>query len=105
MFLAVLSKFMEKRKICAITGSRAEYGLLYWILRGILDTAGLELQLVVTGMHLSPEFGLTYRQIEEDGRRRRGASPPRSSSLRSRPGGRRPARRSPDAPRRWSGAP
>lgn len=56
-----------KRKICVVTGSRAEYGLLYWVLRGIEETDDLELQLVVTCMHLSPEFGLTYRQIEKDG--------------------------------------
>ena len=56
-----------KRKICVVTGSRAEYGLLYWIIRDIQDAKSLELQLVVTGMHLSPEFGSTYRQIENDG--------------------------------------
>ena len=56
-----------KRRICVITGSRAEYGLLYWVMRGIREADNLELQLVVTGMHLSPEFGLTYEQIEEDG--------------------------------------
>jgi GDP/UDP-N,N'-diacetylbacillosamine 2-epimerase (hydrolysing) len=55
------------RKICVITGTRAEYGLLYWTLRGIVSSAQLELQLCVTGMHLSPEFGLTYKKIEEDG--------------------------------------
>jgi UDP-N-acetylglucosamine 2-epimerase (non-hydrolysing)/GDP/UDP-N,N'-diacetylbacillosamine 2-epimerase (hydrolysing) len=56
-----------RRKICVITGSRAEYGLLYWLLREIQDDADLELQLVATGMHLSPEFGLTYKIIEQDG--------------------------------------
>ena len=56
-----------RRTICVVTGSRAEYGLLYWVLRGIEKVEDLELQLVVTGMHLSPEFGLTYRQIEADG--------------------------------------
>ncbi|MCP4400091.1 MAG: UDP-N-acetylglucosamine 2-epimerase (hydrolyzing) [bacterium] len=55
------------RKIAVITGSRAEYGLLYWILRGIHDTPELELQLLVTGMHLSPEFDLTVREIEAAG--------------------------------------
>jgi GDP/UDP-N,N'-diacetylbacillosamine 2-epimerase (hydrolysing) len=55
------------RKICVVTGSRAEYGQLRWLIQGIRDTAGLELQLLVTGMHLSPEFGLTYREIEADG--------------------------------------
>jgi GDP/UDP-N,N'-diacetylbacillosamine 2-epimerase (hydrolysing) len=55
------------RKICVVTGSRAEYGLLYWVLREIESAGDLELQLVVTGMHLSPEFGLTYQQAEADG--------------------------------------
>jgi UDP-hydrolysing UDP-N-acetyl-D-glucosamine 2-epimerase len=58
---------MRKRKIAVITGSRAEYGLLYWTMREIQDDPELELQVVVTGMHLSPEFGNTYRFIEEDG--------------------------------------
>ncbi|MEO1943967.1 MAG: UDP-N-acetylglucosamine 2-epimerase (hydrolyzing), partial [Candidatus Thioglobus sp.] len=49
-----------KRKICVVTGTRAEYGLLQPIMQAIKDDQGLELQLVVTGMHLSPEFGLTY---------------------------------------------
>jgi UDP-hydrolysing UDP-N-acetyl-D-glucosamine 2-epimerase len=56
-----------KRKICVVTGTRAEYGLLYWLMKEIKDDPDLELQLVATGMHLSPEFGLTYRKIEEDG--------------------------------------
>jgi GDP/UDP-N,N'-diacetylbacillosamine 2-epimerase (hydrolysing) len=55
------------RKICVVTGTRAEYGLLRWVMEGIRDTPGLELQVVATGMHLSPEFGLTYREIEKDG--------------------------------------
>lgn len=55
------------RRICIVTGTRAEYGLLYWLLREIEADPDLHLQLVVTGMHLSPEFGLTYRMIEADG--------------------------------------
>ena len=58
---------MARRKICVVTGSRAEYGLLYWVLRGIEAAPDLELQIAATGMHLSPEFGLTYRVIEQDG--------------------------------------
>jgi len=58
---------MTKRKICVVTGSRAEYGLLYPILKKIQACKGLSLQLVVTTMHLSSEFGLTYKKIEEDG--------------------------------------
>ena len=56
-----------RRKVCIITGTRSEYGLLYWLIKEIQEDPDLELQLIVTGMHLSPEFGLTYRQIEEDG--------------------------------------
>jgi UDP-hydrolysing UDP-N-acetyl-D-glucosamine 2-epimerase len=56
-----------KRKICVVSGSRAEYGLLYWVMKGILEDPELQLQIVATGMHLSPEFGSTYRVIEDDG--------------------------------------
>ena len=56
-----------KRKICIVTGTRAEYGLFYWLMKEIQEDADLELQLIATGMHLSPEFGLTYKEIEEDG--------------------------------------
>ena len=55
------------RKVCVVTGTRAEYGLLRWVMDGIRDSELLELQLVVTGAHLSPEFGLTYLDIEADG--------------------------------------
>jgi GDP/UDP-N,N'-diacetylbacillosamine 2-epimerase (hydrolysing) len=55
------------RKICVVTGSRAEYGLLRWVMDGVRRTPALTLQVLVTGMHLSPEFGLTYREIEADG--------------------------------------
>lgn len=55
------------RKICVVTGTRAEYGLLYWLMKEIQGDPDLQLQLVATGMHLSPEFGLTYRSIEADG--------------------------------------
>ena len=58
---------MAKRKICIVTGTRAEYGLLYWLMKEIQGDLGLELQIIATGMHLSPEFGLTYKKIEEDG--------------------------------------
>ncbi len=55
------------RKICIVTGSRAEYGLLRELIRAVQQADGLQLQLLATGMHLSPEFGLTYREIEDDG--------------------------------------
>ncbi len=55
------------KKVGIITGTRAEYGLLKPLINKIIKDDALELQLYVTGMHLSPEFGLTYKQIEEDG--------------------------------------
>lgn len=55
------------RKICVVTGTRADYGLLYWLMREIQQDGELQLQLIVTGMHLSPEFGLTAAVIEQDG--------------------------------------
>lgn len=56
-----------KRKICVVTGTRAEYGLLYWLVKEIQKDQDFELQIIATGMHLSPEFGNTYRSIEADG--------------------------------------
>lgn len=55
------------RKICVVTGSRAEYGLLKGLMSAIQADGALQLQVVVTNMHLSPEFGLTYKEIERDG--------------------------------------
>jgi GDP/UDP-N,N'-diacetylbacillosamine 2-epimerase (hydrolysing) len=55
------------RKICVITGSRAEYGLLRPLMQGVRDDAALQLQILVTGTHLSSQFGMTYREIEQDG--------------------------------------
>ena len=55
------------RRICVVTGSRADYGLLYWLIKGIQNDTELKLQVIATGMHLSPEFGLTYKFIEADG--------------------------------------
>ena len=57
---------MSKRKICIVTGSRAEYGLLYWVIKEVEADQDLELQLIATGSHLSSEFGLTYKEIEKD---------------------------------------
>lgn len=56
-----------KRRVCVVTGSRAEYGLLRWVMQGIREAPELDLQTVVTGMHLAPEFGDTWREIELDG--------------------------------------
>lgn len=55
------------KKVCVLTGTRAEYGLLKPLIKKINNDAELQLQLVVTGMHLSSEFGLTYKEIERDG--------------------------------------
>ena len=54
-------------KVCIITAARSEYGLLKWIIDGVYHDSELELQLVVTGAHLSEEQGLTFRFIKEDG--------------------------------------
>ncbi len=58
---------MTKRKVCVVTGTRAEYGLLYPVLKEIQGRKELSLQLIATTAHLSNEFGLTYKQIEKDG--------------------------------------
>ena len=55
------------RKICFVTGSRAEYGLLSGLMNAVKNDPELQLQIIATNMHLSPEFGLTYREIEKDG--------------------------------------
>jgi UDP-N-acetylglucosamine 2-epimerase (non-hydrolysing)/GDP/UDP-N,N'-diacetylbacillosamine 2-epimerase (hydrolysing) len=55
------------KSVCVVTGSRAEYGLLHWLLRDLREDPAFNLQLVVTGMHLAPEFGNTVCEIEKDG--------------------------------------
>ena len=55
------------RKICVVTGSRADYGLLHSVMQGISLDLELELQIIVTGIHLSEEFGWTVNEIEADG--------------------------------------
>ncbi len=57
----------KRRKICVVTGSRADYGIQYSLLKEIQNDSRLELQVLVTGMHLSPQFGMTYKLIEKDG--------------------------------------
>lgn len=56
-----------KRKICVVTGTRAEFGLMRMLMQHLSEMPDLDLQVIATGMHLSPEFGLTYREIEEAG--------------------------------------
>lgn len=58
---------MKKRKICVLTTSRSDYGLLYWLMKEIQQDDDLQLQIIATGMHLSPEHGMTVKVIEEDG--------------------------------------
>ena len=67
----MLERLTYKRKymvkICIVTATRAEYGLLRPVINGMLKDPDYDVNIVVTGMHLSPEFGLTYREIETDG--------------------------------------
>ena len=55
------------RKICIVTGSRAEYGLLRWLMTDVKNDPDLELQLIVTGSHLCQRFGHTADEIIKDG--------------------------------------
>ena len=55
------------RKICVVTGTRAEYGLLSRLIRMIDESDNTQLQLIATNMHLSPKYGNTYQEIEKDG--------------------------------------
>jgi len=55
------------KRVCVVTGSRAEYGLLRWVMKGLQASERCQLQTVVTGMHLSPEFGSTWQAIVDDG--------------------------------------
>ena len=57
----------EKIKVCVFTGTRAEYGHLYWLMKDLEQHESIQFQLLVSGAHLSPEFGLTYETIEKDG--------------------------------------
>jgi UDP-hydrolysing UDP-N-acetyl-D-glucosamine 2-epimerase len=57
----------DKRKICVVTGSRAEYGILRWIIEDLQADQEVTLQLVVTGAHLVPDLGSSYKEIEKDG--------------------------------------
>lgn len=57
----------KKRKICFITGARADYGILFSVMKAVSESEKLSLQLLVTGMHLDPKYGLTYDEIKKDG--------------------------------------
>ncbi len=58
---------MTKRRIAVVTTSRADYSHLYWPLRLLSENANVDLRLIAMGSHLSPEFGMTVREIEKDG--------------------------------------
>lgn len=58
---------MPERSICFVTGSRAEYGLLSPVMDAVRREPSFRLQVIVTGMHLAPQFGLTWKEIEKDG--------------------------------------
>ena len=57
----------SKRKNCIVTGTRSEYGLLYWLMKEVAADPDLELQIIATGMHLSLDYKLSSRDIEADG--------------------------------------
>lgn len=52
------------RKIAVFTATRAEYGLLYWLMKAIQDSSDLDLQLLVSGMHLAPQFGKPGKKLK-----------------------------------------
>jgi GDP/UDP-N,N'-diacetylbacillosamine 2-epimerase (hydrolysing) len=55
------------RKVCVVTGSRAEFGLLRYLTHKLQDAEAIDLQLIATGMHLSPEYGMTFQEIVAEG--------------------------------------
>jgi len=57
---------MSIRKVCIVTATRAEYGLLYWLMKELEADVDVELQVIATGMHLNKEYGSTYQEIEKD---------------------------------------
>ena len=58
---------MRRLKVCVVSAARSEYGLLRWVMKEIADSRDMALQLIVTGAHLSSEYGLTWKEIEADG--------------------------------------
>jgi UDP-hydrolysing UDP-N-acetyl-D-glucosamine 2-epimerase len=58
---------VKRRKICAVTTSRADFGLLSGVLKAIRADSALELQVIASGMHVAPKFGRTWRDIEAEG--------------------------------------
>ena len=60
---------MSRLRVCVITGGRAEYGILYWVVRALAQDEFFDVRIIATGTHLSPQFGMTVEQIEADGLR------------------------------------
>ena len=58
---------MTSRSVCVVSGNRADYGLLYWPMRAIAEEPELDLQIIATGAHLAPEFGLSVDEFAKDG--------------------------------------
>ncbi len=62
-----MNNSVQPRKICVITGTRAEYGILAPLMKRLRDDERVELSIIATNMHLAPEYGMTVREIEADG--------------------------------------
>jgi UDP-N-acetylglucosamine 2-epimerase (non-hydrolysing)/GDP/UDP-N,N'-diacetylbacillosamine 2-epimerase (hydrolysing) len=61
------TQISKSRKICVVTSTRADYGLLYWLLKSLKAAPGIDLKIIATGTHLSPIHGMTVNEIEQDG--------------------------------------
>ena len=61
------SNHLKKRKICYVSGTRADFGLMLTVLRRLHNDPNIDLSICVTGMHLSPSFGNTIQEIENEG--------------------------------------
>ena len=60
-------KTKDEKRICFVTGTRADYGIMSQLMKGVAETPGVGLQIIATNMHLSPEYGMTVNEIEGDG--------------------------------------
>ena len=58
---------VKKLKICILTGSRADYGLFYWLIKEMTQSKKIDLKIIVSGMHLLKDFGNTIKEIRKDG--------------------------------------
>ena len=62
-----IRKRKDEKRICFVTGTRADYGIMSQLMKGVAETPGVRLQIIATNMHLSPEYGMTVNEIESDG--------------------------------------